>query len=130
MMKMKKILSGISEKKPVFYESREAFLKGLLESAAKLFAADRVSFYYHDEKNSLLRLMMRRAGGVSFEAEESVRPSPDSPAASALGSLKPVVFRNKAGHFLLVPFLIEIYSSSVSREAPVQGLIKLERSSG
>ena len=122
--------SGIGGETSGFFESREAFLNGLLESASRLFAVERVSFYYYDEKNALLRLMMRRAGGIAFQAEESVRPSPDSPAAEALSSLKPVVFRNKAGHFLLVPFRIEIYSSSANREAPLQGLIKLERSPG
>ncbi len=128
MKKANKLLSGLGGENPGFFESREAFLKGLLESASRLFAADRVSFYYYDEKNMLLRLMMRRAGGTSFEAEENVRPSPDSPAAAALSSLKPLIFRNKAGYFLLVPFRIEIYSSSALREAPIQGLIKLERS--
>jgi len=130
MKKAKQFKTGIGEENHVFFESREAFLKGLLGSAARLFAAERVSFYYYDEKNSLLRLMMRRVGGISFEAEESVRPSPDSPASEALGTLKPVVFRNKAGHFLLTPFHIEIYSPSANREAPLQGLIKLERSPG
>ena len=113
---------------PVFFENREAFLKGLLESTAKLFAAERVSFYYCDDKNALLRLMMRRSGGASFEADENVRLSPDSPASGALSSHKPVVFKNKAGHFLLAPFRIEIYSADARREAPLQGLIKLERS--
>ena len=130
MKKTKQFKTGAGGENSVFFESREAFLKGLMESASRLFAADRVSFYYYDEKNSLLRLMLRRAGGSSFEAEESVRPSSDSPAAAALGSLKPVVFRNKAGHFLLAPYRIEIYSTSAKREAPLQGLIKLERSPG
>ncbi len=128
MKKTNQLLRGMARENPVFYENREAFLKGLLESAAKLFAAERVSFYYLDEKNGLLRLMMRRSGGASFEAEEHVRLSPDSQASGALGSLKPVVFMNKAGHFLLVPYHIEIYSASERREAPLQGLIRLERS--
>ena len=130
MKKAKQLLSGLSaaRENPVFFESREAFLKGLLETASKLVAAERVSFYYYDEKNALLRLMMRRSGGASFEAEENVRQPQDSPAASALATLKPLTFRNKAGHFLLVPFRIKIYSASANREAPIQGLIKLERS--
>jgi diguanylate cyclase (GGDEF)-like protein len=129
MKKAKQLLSGLARETPVFFESREAFLKGLLESAARFFASERVSFYYYDEKNALLRLMMRRACGASFEAEESVRPAPDSPAAAALTSLKPVVFRNKAGCFLLAPFNIEIYAAGARREAPIQGLVKLERPS-
>ncbi|MFA6433181.1 MAG: sensor domain-containing diguanylate cyclase [Elusimicrobiales bacterium] len=130
MKKAKKILNGLGADAPVFFESREAFLKGLLDSASRFLGADRVSFYYCDEKHSLLRLMMRRAGGIAFEAEENVRLSPESPASAALGSLKPVVFSNKAGHFLLAPFRIEIYSTAARREAPIQGLIRLERSPG
>ncbi len=118
----------MARENPVFFENREAFLKGLLESTAKLFTAERVSFYYCDEKNGLLRLMMRRFGGASFEAEENVRLSPDSPASGVLGSLTPAAFKNKAGYFLLAPFRIEIYSSDARREAPLQGLVKLERS--
>lgn len=128
MKKTKQFVAGSGGEAQVFFESREAFLRGLLESASRLFAAERVSFYYYDEKNSLLRLMMRLSGGTVFEAEESVRMSQGSPASDALGALKPLVFSNKAGHFLLAPYRIEIYSASVSREAPLRGLIKLERS--
>jgi len=127
MKKIKKI-SGLAGETPAFFESRDAFLKGLLEAASRLSAAERVSFYYYDEKNALLRLMMRRADGLSFEAEESARPSPDSPASEALASLKPVVFSNKAGHFLLAPFRVTIYAAAAAGEAPIQGLVRLERS--
>lgn len=119
--------AGAAKENQVFFESREAFLNGLLETAVKLVSADRASFYYYDEKNALLRLMMRRAGGVSVEAEENARPAQDSPSALALAEHKPFVFKNKAGYFLLVPFSIEIHSASANREAPIQGVIKLER---
>jgi len=66
MKRTEQILRGMARENPVFYENREAFLKGPLGSAAKLFAAERVSFYWVDEKNALLRLMMRRSGGASF----------------------------------------------------------------
>jgi len=90
-MKKKKKINSLAGETPAFFESRDAFLKGLLEAASRLSAAERVSFYYYDEKNALLRLMMRRADGLSFEAEESARPSPDSPASETLASLKPAV---------------------------------------
>ncbi len=127
MKKAKQILRKGSGENYAFFGSREAFLKGLLESSSRLMAAERVSFYYYDEKNALLRLMMRRCGGASFEVEEDARPAPDSPAADALASQKPVAFSNKAGHCLLAPFCVEISSAGGAGQTPIRGLVRLER---
>jgi len=127
MRKAKKNLREIGGEHPSFFVSREAFLKGLLESASRLSAVERVSFYYYDEKKALLRLMMRRSGEASFEAEEDARLAPDSQADAALASQKPAVFSNKAGHFLLVPYRIEIYMPGTAGQAPLRGLVRLER---
>ena len=127
MKKIKRILHNPSGNNSAFFVSREAFLKGLLESASRLLAAERVSFYYHDEKNALLRLLMRRGGGVSFEVEEDARPVPDSPAGAALASQKPVSFSNRACYCLIVPFHVEIYSAGGDGRTPVRGVIRLER---
>ncbi|HOW90484.1 MAG TPA: sensor domain-containing diguanylate cyclase, partial [Elusimicrobiales bacterium] len=127
MKRTKRALNGAERDNPDFFVSREAFLKGLLESSARLMAADRVSFYYHDEKNSLLRLLMRRGGGACFEVEEDARPAPDSRAAAALSSQKPVAFGNGAGYCLLVPFQVEIYSAGGEDRTTIRGLLRMER---